>query len=65
MKILKSLILTVVLAGAVSAGDIPQPGPGDIPQPGPRHSTAVDQQKTEAVVKELLVVICQSLLSLR
>lgn len=57
MKILKSLILTVILAGAVHAGDIPQPSPGP--------KAAVDQQKTEAVVKELLVVICQSLLTLR
>jgi hypothetical protein len=57
MKILKSLILTVILAGAVRAGDIPQPVPSASP--------AVAQQTTKAVVKELLVVICQSLLSLR
>jgi len=57
MKILKSLILTVILAAAVRAGDIPQP----VPSP----SAAVAEQTTKAVVKELLVVICQSLLSLR
>lgn len=60
MKILKSLILTVILTGAVYAGDIPQPVP-----PPPVRSAAVDQQTTKAVVKELLVVISQSLLTLR
>jgi hypothetical protein len=55
MKIIKSLILTLILAGSMYAGEIGQPKP----QPPP------DQPRTKAVVTELLVVICQSLLSLR
>lgn len=55
MKIIKSLILTLILAGSTYAGEIGQPKPPPPP----------DQQGTKAVVTELLVVICQSLLSLR
>ena len=53
MKKINSLILTLILAGATYAGEIGQPKPSSVPQ------------SPKAVVTEMLVVICQSLLSLR
>ena len=64
MKIIKSLILTLVLAGATYAGDMMQPAapppPGDIEQPlAPLSSVATpaDQQTTQDAVTEMLFVI--------
>jgi hypothetical protein len=55
MKTIKSLILTLLLAGATYAGEIGQPKPPSSP----------NHQPAKVVVTEMLVVICQSLLSLR
>lgn len=55
MKTIKSLILTLILAGATYAGEIGQP---KSPPPS-------DQDLAKAVATEMIVVICQSLLSLR
>jgi hypothetical protein len=55
MKTIKSLILTLILAGATYAGEIGQPKPPPPP----------DQDLAKAVATEMIVVICQGLLSLR
>ena len=64
MKIIKGLILTLVLAGATYAGDMPQPvappPPGDMMQPlAPPSSVATpaEQQTTQDAVTEMLFVI--------
>jgi len=64
MKVIKSLILTLVLAGAAYAGEIGQPAPqpppvtaqampGDIPQP--LKATPASQRTTQDAVTEMLV----------
>jgi len=54
MKTIKSLILTLILAGATYAGEIGQPKPPTPPDPS-----------ANVVVTEVLMAIGQSLLSLR
>jgi hypothetical protein len=72
MKTIKSLILTLALAGAAYAGEMPQPAPppssatiaGDIPQPLAPSSTTSAPQTTENTLTELVIVIAENLLRL-
>jgi hypothetical protein len=59
MKIAKSLILILVLAGAVFAGEMPQVGPAPTPSP------TQPQPESTGKIAEILVAIAQNLMSLR
>jgi hypothetical protein len=61
MKIIMSLILTLMLAGATFAGDMPQFDPAAPPPP----ATPVSHQATNNAMAKILVVVIQNLLSLR
>jgi hypothetical protein len=61
MKVFKSLILTLVLAAATYAGDIPQFDPAAPPPPAPPAS----HQATNNAMAKILVAVIQNLLSLR
>lgn len=61
MKVVKSLILTLVLAAVTYAGDIPQFDPTPTPAPPP----SANQQATRDSLAEILIAIIQSLLPLR
>lgn len=61
MKVVKSLILTLILAGATFAGEMPQFGPAPTSAPPP----SAGHKATNDAVAKILVVIIQSLLPLR
>jgi hypothetical protein len=61
MKIVKSLILTLILAGTTFAGDMWQFGAVPISKP-PSSSS---QKPADIAATKILVIIMQSLLSLR
>lgn len=61
MKVIKSLILTLVLAAATYAGDIPQFGPAAPPPP----AAPASRQATNNAMAKILVAVIQNLLSLR
>ena len=61
MKVVKSLMLTLILASATFAGDMPQFDPAPTPPPPP----SANQQATKDSVAKTLVAIIQSLLPLR
>jgi hypothetical protein len=70
MKIIKSLILTLILASATFAGEIPQfdpapPNPAEMPQVAPAPTPAANQQATNDTVAKIVVAIIQNLLPLR
>jgi len=70
MKIIKSLILTLILASATFAGEIPQfdpapPNPGEILQPAPPPPPGIAQPMSGGKAGEILVAIIQNLLPLR
>jgi hypothetical protein len=59
MKVVKSLILTLVLAGATYAGDMPQFGPAPLPAPPPAA------RATNNAMAKILAAVIQNLLTLR
>jgi hypothetical protein len=70
MKIIKSVILTLILASATFAGEIPQfdsapANPGEIPQFAPAATPPANQQETNDTVAKILVAIFQNILPLR
>ena len=61
MKVVKTLVLTLILACAVHAGDMPQWDPDAPPSPPPPASA----NSANDVLTKLLFVVIQNLLSLR